>query len=506
MPLLKKPGFSLQITFIALGAMVILAALLTVLAGASIKTRMLAMAQNNQGVSMNILKELFYAEGAQAELRDNRLLAGSYLLNDRHEIVDKVKVIAGGVATIFMRTLKDGQVEFVRITTNIIAADGKRATGTLLARGSVYDSLLKGKSFSGKAVILGQAYFADYEPIKNAAGEGIGIFFVGLLQSEFLGIVDATIRQLVINASVICLILASILGFLTISSLNRQLGTEPATIRSIAERLADGDLTVEFDTKGKIVGAYASMQKMAARLKEVLEQVYKSSEGVASGSAQISNTANQLASAASLQASSAEEVSASVEEMLAGIKSNAENAKEAERLASQTRVQSNSTNESVQETVRAMHTIATSISIIDDISRQTNLLALNAAIEAARAGEAGKGFAVVASEIRRLAERSQKASAQITSLSGNSVKTAEHAGENLVAMLSDIQNSAELMAEISQASHEQQSGAEQINTAVTTLDTVIQQNSASAEELAASAEQIAGEAKLLKQTVEFFKL
>ncbi len=496
----------MQITFSALGAMVILAASLTVLAGTNIKTRMISLAQGNQAVSMRVLKELFFSKGLEAGLAEDRLTIGSYSVNDTYDIVDKVRSITGGVATIFMRTVKDGQPEFVRISTNILTADGKRATGTLLARGPVYQAILQGNNFQGEAAILGLPYFAAYEPITNAASEEIGIFFVGLLKSDFLGIVNTTIAKLVINASIICVVLSTLLGLITITALRRQLGAEPEKIRFIAERLAEGEISFNFENLGKSVGAYAAMQKMAARLREVLGQVRHSSEAVSIGSEQINHTANRLAGAASEQASSAEEVSASVEEMVAGMKSNASNAREAELLTAETRTKSDATGESMQNTVQAMHTIAESITIIEEIARQTNLLALNAAIEAARVGEAGKGFAVVASEVRRLAERSQKASAEIATISDASVQTAEIAGKNLGSMLSDIQNSAQLMQEISHASKEQQSGAEQINTAIISLDTIIQQNSASAEELAASAEQLAGEAALLKRTVEFFKL
>ncbi|HET7839407.1 MAG TPA: methyl-accepting chemotaxis protein, partial [Rectinemataceae bacterium] len=160
----------------------------------------------------------------------------------------------------------------------------------------------------------------------------------------------------------------------------------------------------------------------------------------------------------------------------------------------------------VEDTVKAMKEIASSIGIIEEIARQTNLLALNAAIEAARAGDAGKGFAVVASEVRKLAERSQKAAGEISVLSRDSVEVAERAGDLLRRIVPDIQKTSDLMQEIASSSREQSSGVEQVTGAIGQLDSVIQQNSASSEELASSAEELSGQAVALQDTMAFFKL
>jgi len=160
----------------------------------------------------------------------------------------------------------------------------------------------------------------------------------------------------------------------------------------------------------------------------------------------------------------------------------------------------------VEATVHAMKEIADKISIIEEIARQTNLLALNAAIEAARAGEHGKGFAVVASEVRKLAERSQKAAAEISELSSSSVEVAEKAGELLNKMVPDIQRTAELVQEISAASREQDTGADQINKAIQQLDQVIQQNASASEEMASTAEELASQAELLQTSISFFRV
>ena len=190
------------------------------------------------------------------------------------------------------------------------------------------------------------------------------------------------------------------------------------------------------------------------------------------------------------QAASAEEVSSSVEEMNATIRQNAENALQTEKIALSSATDAIESGKAVSEAVIAMKDIASRISIIEEISRQTNLLALNAAIEAARAGEHGKGFAVVAAEVRKLAERSQSAAAEISQLSGTTMDVAERAGKMLSQLVPDIQQTAELVQEISAASREQAGGAGQIGSAIQQLNNVIQQNAGATEEIASTAQEL----------------
>jgi methyl-accepting chemotaxis protein len=285
------------------------------------------------------------------------------------------------------------------------------------------------------------------------------------------------------------------------------MGAEPAYVAEIANKVANGDLSVSIETKGKDEESVLfAVKTMVDRLKTVLADVKGASNNVAAGSQQLSAGAVQMSQGTTEQAASAEEASSSVEEMNATIRQNSDNALQTERIALKSADDANESGKAVSETVGAMKEIAAKISIIEEIARQTNLLALNAAIEAARAGEHGKGFAVVASEVRKLAERSQGAAAEISRLSVSSVEVAEKAGRMLELLVPDIQKTAELVQEISAASREQSSGSEQINSAIQQLNQVIEQNAGAAEEMSSMAEELSSQAEQLQGTIAFFRI
>ena len=284
-----------------------------------------------------------------------------------------------------------------------------------------------------------------------------------------------------------------------------QLGGEPDEISRIAEKIANGDLAIEFDNR-KEIGIYSSMKHMALSLNNTMTDITKAADQVSSGSNQISASSQQISTGASEQASSTEEISSSMEELTANIQQNTENAQKADAISRQTSENAALGGKSVNETVQAMKSISEKIGIIEEIARNTNMLALNAAIEAARAGEAGKGFAVVASEVRKLAENSGRAASEITEISISSVKAAETAGTIINELVPQIQNSADLVQEITSASEEQFRGAEQINSALLQLDTVIQQNASSSEELASMSEELNSQSEMMLSTISYFKL
>lgn len=286
------------------------------------------------------------------------------------------------------------------------------------------------------------------------------------------------------------------------------LGGEPKEMAAITKEIAEGRLDVTFTTRNgkEPTGLYGDLKAMVEQLRSIVSDVKNASDNVASGSNELSSAAQDMSQGATEQAASAEEASSSMEEMSSNINQNADNALQTEKIALKASTDAKEGGAAVGQTVKAMKDIADKISIIEEIARQTNLLALNAAIEAARAGEHGKGFAVVASEVRKLAERSQEAAAEISELSSSSVEIAEKAGSLLDQILPDIQKTAELVQEITAASSEMRTGSDQINTAIQQLDQVIQRNAGVSEEMAATSEELSGQAQALQHAMSFFRM
>jgi methyl-accepting chemotaxis protein len=275
-------------------------------------------------------------------------------------------------------------------------------------------------------------------------------------------------------------------------------------ITRAAEEISSGNLTVDIRERSAQDKLMQALTAMVSGLTQTVSDIRSIAGEVASASQSISTASVQVSKGASAQAAAAEEASSSMEEMVSNIKQNADNAQQTDKIANKSAKDAQESGKSVLEAVAAMKEIANKISIIEEIARQTNLLALNAAIEAARAGEHGKGFAVVAAEVRKLAERSQKAAGEINQLSATTLKVSEKSGEMLEKLVPDIQRTAELVQEISAASKEQDTGAEQINKALQQLEQVIQQNASAAEEMASTTEELTGQSDQLVSALSFF--
>jgi methyl-accepting chemotaxis protein len=312
----------------------------------------------------------------------------------------------------------------------------------------------------------------------------------------------------------------SVLVWLIGRTILRPLNATVHILQGVAD--GHGDLTQRLSVHGRDemadLGTY--FNQFMDTLHTLIGRVRATTQAVASASQQLAAGSGQLSSGAQEQASSLEETAASLEQMTATINQNADNARQANQMASAAREAAEQGGVIVQDAVAAMGGITEAsrkiqeiITTIDEIAFQTNLLALNAAVEAARAGEQGRGFAVVASEVRALAQRSATASKEIKALITETAQKVEsgselviQTGDGLTAIVTQVKKVADLIAEITAASTEQSQGIEQINKAVTAMDSVTQQNAAQTEELSSTSQALAGQAEELQAQVGQFRL
>ncbi|RKP43973.1 methyl-accepting chemotaxis protein [Trinickia fusca] len=305
-------------------------------------------------------------------------------------------------------------------------------------------------------------------------------------------------------------------------------------IRTFMQRLAmlkknidelstgEADLTRRLpETGGKEFADVAhSLNAFVARLQDVVRQVVHGSSSLSAASREISSGNQDLSARTEAQAASLQQTAASMEEITGTVKQNADNANQANQLATEASSAASRGGEVIGEFVKTMDSINESsqkvvaiISVIDSIAFQTNILALNAAVEAARAGEQGRGFAVVANEVRNLAQRAASSAKDIKALIADSASRIEsgsvlvaQAGETMNDIISSTNNVTAILGEIMAASHEQSRGIEQVNQAITQLDTTTQQNAALVEQVAASARSMQDQTGALSEVVGAFKV
>lgn len=289
---------------------------------------------------------------------------------------------------------------------------------------------------------------------------------------------------------------------------------------SIAEMVAEGNMTVEVMPKSEKDVLGLSLKKMVNRNNHALGSISDSAHQVMTSSSQVASASEALAQGSTEQASAIEEITASIDDIAGKTKINANNANEAASLMAEAIEEVKQGNEQMHEMTLAMHDINNSsesiskiIKVIDDIAFQTNILALNAAVEAARAGEVGKGFAVVAEEVRNLAAKSAAAAAETAELIEDSINKVEvgskivsETAKALEAITEVVERSENLITGIAEESNYQATAIAQIDQAVEQVSQVVQNNSATSGECAAASVELSNQASRMRDMLSVYTL
>ena len=315
-------------------------------------------------------------------------------------------------------------------------------------------------------------------------------------------------------------LVAVALALVVLRSLKREIGGEPSDARDALEQVAQGNLSAHLDAREGDHSLMAALGGMQLALREMVGEIRSSVDSITIASSEIAAGNQDLSARTEQTASNLQETAASMEELTSTVNQSADSARQANQLATSAAAVAARGGAVVSQVVTTMEDINTSskkiadiIGVIDGIAFQTNILALNAAVEAARAGEQGRGFAVVASEVRSLAGRSAEAAQEIRSLIKDSVdkvaigtRLVADAGQTMTEIVSSVQRVSDIVGEITAATSEQSLGISQVNSAISNLDQMTQQNSALVEESTAAAESLKDQASRLGQVSRKFNL